>query len=116
MASYRVALASSDGRNVDVHYGKSEKFFVYALDEEGYDFVEERSVKPVCMDGSHLKQSMEESVKRFADCRYVVASRIGAGASASLTLGGITGMELPGSIEEAIFKIWKYNQVQGLFK
>lgn len=114
--AYKVAFASTDGENVNIHYGKAEKFFVYAIDdEEGYDFLEERKVQPVCMDGSHLVQQMEKSTAQFSDCRYVVASRIGSGAASSLAAKGITGMELPGTVEDAILKIWKFNQIQGLF-
>jgi predicted Fe-Mo cluster-binding NifX family protein len=115
-SKYRVALASSDGENVNIHYGKSNLFYIYYVDDEtGYDLVEKRSVKPVCQEGSHVKLAMEESVKQFEDCKYVVASRIGAGAVQALTSSGIISMELPGSIDEAILKVWKYNRVQGLF-
>ncbi|HBG65728.1 MAG TPA: dinitrogenase iron-molybdenum cofactor biosynthesis protein [Treponema sp.] len=116
-AVYKVALASSDGTMVNRHYGKAGQFFIYAVnDDEGYEFVEERNVIPVCTENGHLESAMQESTARFSDCRYVVASRIGSGACASLSARGITAMELPGSIEEAIVKIWKYNRIQGLFK
>lgn len=114
--AYRVAFASTDGENVNIHYGRAEKFFVYVInDEQGCDFVEERRVQPVCMNGSHLVHQMEKSREKFADCRYVVASKIGSGAAAALSAGGITGMELPGPVEDAILEISKYNQIQGLF-
>ena len=114
---YLVAVASSDGETVNVHYGRAQTFYVYYIDDdEGYNLVETRSVKPVCMDGAHNQSSMKQSVARFTDCRYVVASKIGAGASQTLATAGITAMELPGSIDDAILKIWKYNQVQELFK
>ena len=115
-SKYRVAVASTDGETVNTHYGKSHLFYIYFVDDEtGYDLVEKRVVTPVCQDGSHVKSAMEESVKQFADCKYVVASRIGAGAAQSLTAAGIISMELPGSIDDAILKVWKYNRVQGLF-
>ncbi len=84
-------------------------------DEEGYDLVEERNVEPVCMEGSHVVSKMEQSVLRFTDCRYIVVSRLGSAAGAALSARGITAMELPGSIDEAILSVWKYNRVQGLF-
>ena len=113
---YRVAVASTDGETVNTHYGKSNLFYIYFVDDEtGYDLVEKRVVTPVCQDGSHVKSAMEESVKQFSDCKYVVASRIGAGAAQTLTAAGIISMELPGSIDDAILKVWKYNRVQGLF-
>ena len=115
-SKYRVAVASTDGESVNIHYGKSNLFYIYSVDDEtGYDLVEKRSVTPVCQDGSHVKSAMEESVRQFEDCKYVIASRIGPGASQSLTAAGIISMELPGSIDDAILKVWKYNRVQGLF-
>ena len=113
---YRVAVASSDGESVNRHYGKAESFYIYLVDdEEGYDFLEKRLVKAVCQEGKHNAAEMEKHVQNFRDCKYVVASRIGSGAIQSLTAAGITAMELPGSIDDAILKIWKYNRVQGLF-
>lgn len=113
---YRVAVASSDGESVNRHYGKAESFYIYLVDdEEGYDFLEKRLVKAVCQEGKHNAAEMEKHVQNFLDCKYVAASRIGSGAIQSLTAAGITAMELPGSIDDAILKIWKYNRVQGLF-
>lgn len=115
-SKYRVAVASTDGESVNMHYGKAEIFYVYIVDDEvGYDFLETRNVTPVCQDGSHNQSAMEQSVKQFSDCKYLVASRIGSGAIQALSAAGITGMELPGSIDEAMLKVWKYNRVQGLF-
>ena len=58
---------------------------------------------------------MEESTRRFTDCRYMVVSRLGTAANAALANAGITAMELPGTIDDAILRVWKYNQIQGLF-
>ena len=114
--TYRIAVASTDGENVNQHYGRATKFYIYTMDdEEGYDLVEERNVEPVCMEGSHVVSKMEQSVLRFTDCRYIVVSRLGSAAGAALSARGITAMELPGSIDEAILSVWKYNRVQGLF-
>ena len=113
---YKVAIASTDGETVNMHYGKATKFYIYSIDDEvGYDLVEERQVEPVCQEGSHVISKMEESVLRFTDCRYIVVSRLGTAASAALSAVGITAMELPGTIDDAILRVWKYNQIQGLF-
>ncbi len=113
---YRVAIASTDGETVNTHFGKSENFYVFIVDDdEGYDLLENRNVNPVCQEGFHNKAAMDKHVQQFKDCKYVIASRIGDGAIQSLTAACITGMELPGSIDDAILKIWKYNRIQGLF-
>lgn len=113
---YKVAVASTDGETINTHYGKSEKFYIFIVDDdEGYDLLETRNVTPVCQDGSHNKNSMEAHVAQFKDCKYVIASRIGTGAIQALTAAGITGMDLPGSIDDAILKVWKFNRIQSLF-
>ena len=115
-SEYKVAIASTDGETVNQHYGKAEKFYIYSInDEVGYDLVEERQVEPVCMDGAHEIYKMKKSVLRFTDCRYIVVSRLGTAANAALSAAGITAMELPGSIDDAILHIWKFNQIQNLF-
>ena len=113
---YRVAVASTDGLSVNQHYGRAEIFYIYYVDDnEGYDLLEKRQVIPVCMDGSHSQKAMQESVKAFDDCRYLIASRIGSAAQQALSAQGITSMEMPGPIDDAILRVWKYNQIQGLF-
>ncbi len=115
-STYKVAIASTDGETVNQHYGRASKFYIYSIDDEvGYDLVEERQVEPVCMDGTHEISKMEQSVKNFTDCRYIAVSRLGTAASSALSAAGITAMELPGTIDDAILRIWKYNQIQGLF-
>ena len=59
---------------------------------------------------------MEKTVERFSDCQYVTASRIGAGANALLAEKGIVAMALPGELLDALDKIYKYNEIQNLFK
>ena len=113
---YKVAVASNDGETVNQHYGKASKFYIYTIDDEvGYDLVEERQVEPVCMDGAHEIAKMEKNVLRFTDCRYIVVSRLGTAASSALSAAGITAMELPGSIDDAILSVWKFNRIQNLF-
>lgn len=115
-STYKVAIASTDGETVNQHYGRATKFYIYSIDDEvGYDLIEERSVEPVCQENSHEISKMEQSVLNFTDCRYIVVSRLGIAASSALSAAGITAMELPGTIDDAILRIWKYNQIQGLF-
>jgi len=112
---YRVAVASTDGETVNQHFGRAEKFYIYFVDDEvGYDLVEERKVDVVCSGQSHSIPEMEERVKQFEDCKYVVVSKIGSGASRHLSANGITSLELPGYIDDAITKVWKYNRVMAL--
>ncbi|MBR4600720.1 MAG: dinitrogenase iron-molybdenum cofactor biosynthesis protein [Treponema sp.] len=114
-SKYRIAIASSDGETVNQHFGKAEKFYIYFVDDdEGYDLVEERKAASVCGGQMHIEPEMEAKVSLFSDCRYIVVSKIGAGANRHLAVNGITALELPGSIDDAVTKVWKYNRILAL--
>lgn len=114
---YRIAVASTDGESVNQHFGRADKFFIYTIDDDvGYDFVETRALVPVCLGKSHKIPEMERRVGQLADCKYVAAAKIGPGAESALEQAGITAMELPGEIEEAVLKIWKFNRMQKLYQ
>lgn len=114
---YKIAIASTDGETVNEHFGRAEKFFIYVVDDdEGYDFVEERNLEPLCKGQSHSVLDMEKRVVNLKDCKYVAAAKIGPGAEAEISKQGLVSMELPGIIDDAVLKIWKYNQIQKLYQ
>ena len=89
---YRVAIASTDGETVNIHYGKSELFYVYIVDDdEGYDLLESRSVTPVCQEGFHDKAAMDTHVQQFKDCKYVVQDSPRKNANADLCHSLVVG-------------------------
>ena len=50
MEKYKVAVASSDGKTVDTHFGHAQSFLIFEVDEQtgAFEDVEERDV-PCCM-------------------------------------------------------------------
>lgn len=115
MDDYKVAVASTDGETINQHYGRASQFYIYSIDEEGYDLLEIRKTAPACKDGAHSEAELKQSAQNLKDCRYIIVSRIGSGAAAVLTSVGLTAMELPGTIDDAMLRVWKYNQIQNLF-
>ncbi|MBP5306438.1 MAG: hypothetical protein J6Y79_00100 [Paludibacteraceae bacterium] len=113
--TFRVAAASIDGYTVDIHFGRATKFYIYQLVVDEWVYVELRKLEAVCGGGEHDAASMRERAKRLSDCRYVTASRIGAGAESILQQNGIMPMALPGDLMEALDKIYSYNTIQNLF-
>ena len=114
--TFLVAAASTDcGYTVDVHFGRAGEFYIYRFAEGEWDYVEKRSVKPVCRGGSHSAPEMEQRISLFQDCRYVIASRIGIAAITPMSRKGITAMALPGDLIEALKKIQTYDEIQSLF-
>ncbi|WP_044916594.1 MULTISPECIES: NifB/NifX family molybdenum-iron cluster-binding protein [unclassified Butyrivibrio] len=119
-ASYRVALASTDNRYVDQHFGRAESFLIVDVDEDGnFEEIEQRFVSPVCNGGSHDSQKLKRGVEALLDCNFVLAAKIGAGAAYELKEHGIASFEMPGEVENSIFRLDGYikllNEMNGVF-
>lgn len=50
MEKYKVAVASSDGKTVDTHFGHAQSFLIFEVDEQtgAFEDVEERDVRAAC--------------------------------------------------------------------
>jgi predicted Fe-Mo cluster-binding NifX family protein len=103
---YRAALATSDGKNIDLHFGKCARFTIADIDGAtgSWRVAEERSTFPLCEAGDS-DETMDAAAKALSDCRFVVVSRIGRWPFAALYAKGIESIEFRGPIEEAIKKI-----------
>ena len=111
---FRVAVASTDGYTVDTHFGRAYDFYIYQYLVDEWIFVEKRTVSTVCHDGQLSVAAMQKNISQFADCQYVVASKIGTGAMSALQSQGIVPMALPMDINDALEKIYTYNEIQKL--
>ena len=108
-AVYRVALASTDNRYVDQHFGRAESFLIVDVDENGdYEEIEQRFVNPVCNGGSHDSEKLKRGVEALLDCNFVLAAKIGQGASYELKEHGIASFEMPGEVGNSIFRLDGY--------
>ncbi|MDR0391538.1 MAG: hypothetical protein LBH59_06505 [Planctomycetaceae bacterium] len=98
----RIALASSDGNVVNRHFGKCESFAIYDIETEtnNTQFIETRNIAPACNGNGHSDESLINTVKLISDCRRVVASRIGFGATKLLQENGIESVEFGGLVTE----------------
>lgn len=113
---YLIAVATSDGIVVNQHFGKADQFLIIGLDEaDRVHCIEKRSVIPICDGGNHDDERLEAAAETFADCKYILVSRIGQGAAYTLERYGIIPMEIPGIIEESIQKLLVYEELQSLF-
>ena len=97
-----VAVASRDGRNVDLHFGRADRFRIYRVTESSTEFLEERLNAPACSAGDHDDDLLEQSARLIADCKAVIAAQIGPGAIDTLLYHRIRAFPLTGTIDEAI--------------
>lgn len=115
--TYKIAVASTDGIVVNQHFGRADKFLIIEAGDGGnYKFIEIRTVEPVCSLGEHDDKKLAESLKMIRDCKYLLVSKIGTGASSKAEQLGITPMEIPDMIENSIRKVISFEQIQNLFE
>ncbi len=111
----KVAFATTDGTNVDEHFGRSGKFAVYELTMDGCRFVEIRrfadgrdtAVEQTKGMGRMHDDKVESKVERLADCKIIYLTEIGGPSAARLVRKGIMPIKVKEavSIEESLAKL-----------
>ena len=105
----RIAIASTDGKVINEHFGRAKEFLIVDIKSDGsYEFIERRAVAKLCSGGEHTQQALAASIDALYDCNAVLVSRIGTMAKRALELNKIPVFEQPDYIEDAIEKIAKY--------
>lgn len=107
---YRIAVASTDGKAIDAHFGEAESFFVYDVQGGGYAFIERRDVTP--FSGSYGRSGGGDDappcLAAIGDCVAAVAVRFGPRAKKELSVSGISAFEHTGDIDGAMIKLSAY--------
>ena len=103
--AYRIAFASSDGKVINQHFGRTQKFLIVEIDEDLAKFIETRENKPSCEEFQHTEDAMTRSISLISDCKAVFVAKIGHGAIAKLNKAGIKSYETPYFIEDVIDKL-----------
>jgi predicted Fe-Mo cluster-binding NifX family protein len=98
----RVAVASSDGRTVNLHFGRANRFRIYRITDAQCEFLEERVSTPACSGQQHDDNLLDRTAELISDCKAVVAAQIGGGAIDVLLFRRIRAFALTGPIDEAV--------------
>jgi len=108
----KVAFATTDGKQVDEHFGRAGMFAVYELTDQGSDFVElrkfsdgmDKSVTDTKDMGPLHDSAVQAKVERLADCKLIYLTEIGGPSAARLIKKGIMPMKVKEivSIESAL--------------
>lgn len=107
--SWRIAIASLDGKVINEHFGRADAFYVVDLSPDGsYTLIEKRTVTPLCADGDHTQEGLESSIRALSDCTAVLVSRIGMAAKRALEINRISVFEQPDYIDSALQKLARY--------
>jgi predicted Fe-Mo cluster-binding NifX family protein len=109
----KVAVATNSGTVIDRHFGQVRELAVFDVDGDGN--ITGTGYRPglascACDDDAHGDEQIAAVLDSLADCKYVLATRIGPHMVRELALKGVTAFELFGEIAPALVKIAQYEQ------
>lgn len=93
----KVAVTSSDGKVIDLHFGRCSNFRIAELDSDTgeWQIIENRKTEQTCHDFAHQEEHVKEVVKLLSDCNYLLTYRIGIYPYSLFRSWGITCFETP---------------------
>ena len=129
--AYKIAVASSDGINVDLHFGAAKNLLIFAVADDGkFELEEKRDLKEEeilaaenCSDSAKCKSGCgngngsgagcgnggaSAKVEQISDVRAVVAAKIGFNVTKALEKKAIANFDVECPVQEALEKITKY--------
>jgi nitrogen fixation protein NifX len=107
--SHKVAIASSDGKFVNQHFGRAQQFLIVEIKDDGsYEFLELRKNVPSC--STEGESTTENTIKLISDVEGVLVSQVGPGAADKLIAHGIQPIIIPMLIDDAVKKIYELMQ------
>ncbi len=102
----RAAVATSDGINVNEHFGHAQFFRVYELGDDGYRLIEVRDAVAACQAGfTHDKTRFDRIIDLISDCDALFVQRIGQGAAAYLIEKNVRVFEVDAPVDALLKKV-----------
>ena len=96
----KIAVASTNGENVDLHFGKASSLYIYEFDEESDEikFIEHRTVE-IDKDTKHQNPKIINSLD---DCEVAICEEFGFKASIFAEDAGLKLVKDQGTVEEVL--------------
>jgi len=108
---FRVAVASSDGKVVNTHFGRASSFLIFdQLEDESYELIERREVTPLCQGHEHDEDDLQSLLSTLSDCQGVLVSRIGVEADLALRCQGQQAYIITDFIPSALRTLTEYRK------
>ena len=102
MATSRIAVVSTDGKTVNDHFGRAERFLIYDVDDK-LTFVEKRLAEKYSVDDPNHdfdQQKFNKTSNLLKDCARIYVTRIGERPGAELKKLGIESVVYDGPIDK----------------
>lgn len=96
----KIAIASTDGKEVDTHFGKSNSLYIYEYDEDKNEskFLEHRTIE-IDSKSKHQNQKIIEKIK---DCEVVISAKHGVKSGIYAKDAGLKLVDDVGFVEEVL--------------
>lgn len=88
-----VAVATKGQRTVNQHFGHAKEFQIFEVDGNEARFIGHRKVDHYCQGGYGEEATLEHIIKAIADCKAVLASKIGPCPQDELRKAGVEPVE-----------------------
>jgi predicted Fe-Mo cluster-binding NifX family protein len=101
----RIAVTSSNGEKIDMHFGKAESIYVFELDNGKIKCLEKRSVEKYCSDNplhAFRPEDFDKVYQAIADCEVLYTEKIGIVPAEKCRSLGIKVKEKKGEIISTI--------------
>lgn len=109
--AYKIAIATTDGKVINQHFGRAEYFYIGEVNDlEEFRYLEERKLTPVCQGKEHEAEALYNVAEKLSDCRYVLVSQIGPSAEYVLNEKGISVLTIRNYIDSAVKKLMEYDR------
>lgn len=115
---FRAAVTTSDGGSIDLHFGQSTRFLIIDVDESAaggdvtYREVGWRDAPEKNRDAQGCHGWFDKVVEVLPDVDYVLTAKIGPKPHRALSAAGITPLESPENLQEALVGLVRYRQRQ----
>ena len=129
----KIAVATSDDLNVDLHFGQAKIFSIYELRGDNFELLEKRAA-PVNQNQDAEEQNtgagcgssgggcgsgsgggccggggaLSPAVEKLLDCRAIVAAQLGANVRHQFERNAISCFDIELPVEEALKKLAEY--------
>lgn len=102
----KIAVASTNGKMIDLHFGDANQFLVYEIAEKKAKFKEIRSKTDLPLE-NHTDRWVA-SIDLIDDCKAVLCRKIGKEPTIELRKLGIKPIELDCEVDEALEECSKH--------
>lgn len=102
-----IAVATKGNRLVNQHFGHAKEFQIFEVDGVDVKFVAHRKVDHYCQTGYGEKATLEHIIKTIADCKGVLAAKIGLCPQEELRKAGLEPFEAYDVIDKAALDFYE---------